>query len=208
MTDNQEIHAVNLRGELSKPPGNALWLIKWLLVIPHIIVLVFLWIAFCFVSFIVFFAILFTGRYPRGLFDFNVGVMRWTWRVGFYSYQALATNEYPPFTLGPSDEYPADLKVDYPEKLTPWLVLFKWFLAIPHYGVLIFIVGGGFSAPGFPHGGLLSVLVLIAAFVLLFTGKYHQDIFRLVMGINRWLYRVIAYVALMTDRYPPFKLWE
>jgi hypothetical protein len=207
MADNSEKNPVTLKGELSHPPGRALWLIKWLILVPHIFILVFLWIAFVFVTLIAFFAILFTGRYPKGLFDFNVGVLRWTWRVGFYGYQALATNEYPPFSLKSSD-YPADLDIEYPESLTQWLVLFKWFLAIPHFAVLFFLTGAGGSSPGFPHGGLLSVLVLIVAIVLLFTGKYHRDIFRIVMGINRWIYRVIAYVALMTDEYPPFKLWE
>ncbi|HET6692271.1 MAG TPA: DUF4389 domain-containing protein, partial [Miltoncostaeaceae bacterium] len=183
------------------------------------VILVFLWIAFVVLTVVAFVAILVTGRYPRGIFDFNVGVMRWSWRVAFYSYSALATDRYPPFTLGPAD-HPATLEVDYPEELSRGLALVKWWLlAIPHYIVLgIFGTGlwwsGGWAGSGGWDvwswgawgGGLLGVLVLFAAVVLLFTGRYRRDIFRLVMGINRWTYRVLAYAALMRDEYPPFRL--
>jgi len=210
MADQEKSYPLSLKGELSEPPSKALWLVKWLLIIPHVVVLAFLWIAFGAVAVIAFFAILFTGKYPRSLFDFNVGVLRWTWRVGFYSYSALGTDRYPPFTLE-SAEYPADLEVEYPENLSRWLVLVKWFLAIPHYAVLAALAGWGVQqaeAARYPEGGLLAVLVAIVACVLLFTGRYHEDIFKLIMGINRWAFRVIAYVGLMTDRYPHFRLWE
>jgi len=181
-------------------------LVKWLLAIPHFIILAFLWIAFGVVWVIAFFAILFTGKYPRGLFDFNVGVLRWSWRVGFYSYQALGTDKYPPFTLESVDDYPADLEVAYPERLSQGLVLVKWWLlAIPHY-IIVGLFQGGYGGRG--GGGLVSILTIVAAVMLLFTGKYPEDIFKVIVGMNRWTYRVYAYVSLMTDKYPPFRLWD
>ena len=205
MEQEQASYPVLLKGELTEPPARGWWLIKWLLAIPHYIILIFLWIAFIVVWIIAFFAILFTERYPRALFDFNVGVLRWTWRVGFYSYQALGTDRYPPFTLK-SVDYPADLEVPYPEKLSRGLVLVKWWLlAIPHYIITAFFQGAGGDRGG---PGLAPVLAIIAAVFLLFTGRYHQEIFKLVIGMNRWSYRVCAYVGLMTDKYPPFRLWD
>jgi len=189
-----------------------LWLVKWLLAIPHYIVLIFLYIAFFVVSVIAFFAILITARYPRGLFDFNVGVLRWTWRVGFYTFHANATDRYPPFALRPGD-YPATFDVEYPETLSRGLVLVKWWLlALPHYVVVGIFVGGGWAvweadgAGSGYRGGLIFLVVLFASVALLFTGRYPEGIYHFVLGMNRWALRVAAYAALMTDRYPPFRL--
>lgn len=205
MTQEKKSYPVSVRGELTVPPGRGWWLIKWLLAIPHYIILAFLWVAFAVVWIIAFFAILFTAKYPRGLFDFSVGVLRWTWRVGFYSYQALGTDKYPPFGLNPDENYPADLTVEYPAKLSRGLVLVKWWvLAIPHYIVVAFLQGGG----GRNGGGLATILALFGAIATLFAGKYPGDIFKVVVGMNRWAYRVAAYVFLMTDDYPPFRLWD
>ncbi|MFC2099945.1 DUF4389 domain-containing protein [Candidatus Bipolaricaulota bacterium] len=195
---------LTFRAELIEPLSPALWLVKWFLLIPHFFVLPFLMVGFAFSWLVSLFAILFTGRYPRGLFDYNVGVMRWTWRVVFYFYQALGTDEYPPFTLK-AGGYPADLDIPYPERLSPGLALVKWWLlAIPHYIVVGVFQGGA----GFYSCGLVTILTMFAAVSLLFTGKYPKDIFRLVVGMNRWAFRVLAYAALMTDRYPPFRLDE
>ncbi|GAI19373.1 unnamed protein product, partial [marine sediment metagenome] len=208
---------LTLRGELTDPPNSGLWLIKWLLAIPHFFILFFLWVGFVVAWVIALFAIVFTSKYPRGLFDYNVGVLRWSWRVGFYSYEVLGTDKYPPFTLKSVADYPADLEVEYPERLSPGLALVKWWLlAIPHYIVVGTLSGGWqfregwrfYRAWEYQGSGLIFALVIIAAVILLFTGKYHQDIFRLVMGMNRWVYRVAAYAALMTDKYPPFRLWD
>ena len=197
----QNSYPVSVEGELDPNVSRWLWLVKWILIIPHIVVLVFLWIAFALLTLVAFFAILFTGKYPRDIFDFNAGVLRWTWRVGFYSYNALSTDRYPPFSLKAVD-YPASLEVQYPEQLSRGLVLVKWWLlAIPHY-IVVSIFQGGL---GPRSGGLNFVLVVFAAVALLFTGRYPVSIFDLVLGINRWSYRVIAYVSLMRDEYPPFR---
>jgi len=213
----QDAYPLHFKGELTVPPGSGLWLIKWLLAIPHFFILFFLWVGFVVAWVIALFAIVFTSKYPRGLFDYNVGVLRWSWRVGFYSYEVLGTDKYPPFTLKSVADYPADLEVEYPERLSPGLALVKWWLlAIPHY-IVVGILSGGwqfregwrfYRAWEYQGSGLIFALVIIAAVILLFTGKYHKDIFKLVMGMNRWVYRVAAYAALMTDKYPPFRLWD
>ena len=208
-------YPVQLTGELTPPLSRWLWLVKWILAIPHYVVLAFLWIAFVVTTIIAGFAILFTGRYPRSLFAFNVGVVRWSWRVGFYSYSALGTDQYPPFSLARTD-YPADFDVDYPERLSRGLVLVKsWLLAIPHLiivGLLTapwYWVANGAPTDDYQRSvgiSLLGLLVLVAGLALLFTGRYPPSLFDLIMGINRWVYRVTAYVALMRDEYPPFRL--
>ena len=196
---------VSVTAELDPDLSRWQWLVKWFLAIPHFVALAFLWLAFVVLTVVAGVAILFTGRYPRGIFEFNVGVLRWSWRVTYYATTGgLGTDRYPPFSLGPEPDYPATLDVAYPAHLSNGLVLVKWWLlAIPHYLVVGALVGGSVQA-GAP--GLLGVLVVIAAVWLLVTGRYHRPLFDLVVGLNRWIYRVIAYAALMTDTYPPFRL--
>ncbi|AOT02771.1 DUF4389 domain-containing protein [Arthrobacter sp. U41] len=208
------VYPARLSGHLDPNLSRWMWLFKWLLAIPHFIVLFFLWFAFVVVTIVAWFAILFTGRYPRSLFNFNVGVMRWSWRVAFYSYGALGTDLYPPFTLERTG-YPADFDVDYPEKLSRGLVLVKsWLLAIPHLLIIALLTGtaqtwvyrDGQWVQGGAGASLLGLLVFIAGVILLFTGVYSRGLFDFIMGLNRWIYRVAAYVSLMRDEYPPFHL--
>jgi len=125
--------------------------------------------------------------------------------VQYYAYGALATDRYPPFSLRDDPGYPARLQVEYPQRLSRGLVLVKWWLlAIPHYLVVGLFVGGTYAA--WHGGGLIDILVLIVAIVVAVTGSYPEPVFDFVLGMNRWVLRVAAYAALMTDRYPPFRL--
>ena len=168
-------------------------LVKWLLAFPHYIVLFFLAIGVIFVKIIAFFAVLFTGRYPRGMFDYVVGVLRWSWRVTAYVY--LLRDEYPPFSLDPDPSFPAELEIDYPERIDRWRPLVQWLLAIPYLivaGVLVAVAG---------------IVAFIGVFVILFTKELPEGMFKLILIPYRWQMRGSAYAYFMVDRYPPF-VWE
>jgi hypothetical protein len=191
-------------------------LVKWFLVIPHYIILTVLSFAASVVYILAFFAILFTGRYPRGLFDFSLGVFRWAANVNGYT--RLLRDEYPPFSLQPTDYavqlsldcdeyldehssfslrptgYPIQLELEYPERLSRWKIFLKWLFAIPHLVVLYVLL---FAQ---------SIAVLLAFFAILFTGRYPRGLFDFVVGVERWTWRVNAYLSLLTDAYPPFSL--
>ena len=189
----QRSYPLEIRGELSFPPNRGLWLIKWLLAIPHWIILLFLAIGAFVVWFIAWWAVLFTARYPRWMFSYITGVMRWQWRVSFYA-GVLGTDRYPPFGFASDDDYPADLYVEYPERLSRVKVIFKWWLlAIPHYIIVYFF------------GGLAFAVSIITGIILLFTGEYRDDLFGVQMAINRWKWRVNGYTSFLYDDYPPFE---
>lgn len=192
---NMSADAVRVRGAIDAP-SSRLWLVKWcVLAVPHYPILIGLYLLYPLVTFVAGVAILFTGRYPRPLFDFNVGVLRWSWRVMNYRFPMNTTDAYPPFTLRPRADYPGDLEVDYPEQLSRWAVLVKWWLlGLPQ------IIMCWAMEP------LLQVLCVISAVRLLARGTVSQDMFDLLMGMVRWRYRVAVYVSLMTDGYPPFRL--
>lgn len=192
---NMPAEAVRVRGAIDAP-SNRLWLVKWcVLAFPHYPILIGLYLVYPLAVFAAGIAILFTGRYPRPLFDFNVGVLRWSWRVMNYRFPMNTTDQYPPFTLKPRADYPGDLQVDYPEQLSRWAVLVKWWLlALPQI-----IMCWAMEAP-------LQVLCVISAVRLLVRGTVSQSMFDLLMGIVRWRYRVAVYVSLMRDEYPPFRM--
>ncbi len=209
----ERAYPVRVDATIDEPLSRWKWLVKWLLAIPHCVVLLFLWVAFVLLTVAAWFAILATGRYPRSIFDFNTGVIRWTWRVSAYAWSPLSTDRYPPFTLADLPDYPATIEIPYPEQLSRGLALVKsWLFAIPHL-IVVAILTGGWLGWTFSDGngrgeapGLITVLTVIAAVVLLVKARYPRDLFELVLGLNRWAFRVLAYVALMRDEYPPFRL--
>ena len=207
------VYPARLDGHLDPSLSRWRWIIKPFLIVPHLVVLAFLWLAVIPLTMFAGFAILFTGRFPEPIFNYTVGVMRWTWRVGFYSFSALATDRYPPFSLEPDDSYPASFDVDYPQRLSRGLVLVKWWLlAIPHLIIVAVFMGGGWGFTSghlndwtfASRGGVIDLLVFAAAVILIITGRYPQALFDFVMGMNRWSFRVLTYVLLLRDEYPPF----
>jgi hypothetical protein len=179
--------------DVQYPQELSRWLIfvKWLLSIPHYIILYFLQLAMMVVVFIGFFAILLTKRYPQSLFNFVVGVTRWN--ANYYAYNLLLRDEYPPFSMD-AGQYPVAYDVAYPQQLSRWLIFVKWLLIIPNAIVMVIVM-------------FVAYLVTIVAwFSILFTKKYPDSLFKFVVGALRWSQRTNAYVLLLTDEYPPFSM--
>jgi len=197
-------YPIRIEGRLDEPLGRWLWLVKWLLALPHWIVLVLLWIVAIVLTVVAFVVLLFTGRYPRGIFEFVVGVLRWSWRVSYYAIGAIATDRYPPFTLADAPDYPARLEVDYPERHPRGLRLIgRWLLGIPQY-IIVGAFGGGIGWNSH-NPGVTTVLVFVAGVLLAVKRDYPRGLFDLIMGFNRWTLRVTAYALFLTPEYPPFR---
>jgi hypothetical protein len=180
--------------EISQPAELNRWLplVKWLLVIPHLFVLFFVGIAAFFVAIFGFFAVLITGTWPRGAFDFMVGTFRWAYRVAAYMH--LMVDPYPPFSLADDPSYPVRLDIEYPERVDRWRPLVQWLLAIPYLivaGILYWITG---------------LMTIAAFFTILFTKRIPQGVFELMVPGLRWNLRGNGYAYFLSDRYPPW-IW-
>src|SRR3990170_3846681 len=178
------VRSYPLTYDVEYPAELSRWLIfiKFLLAIPHFIVLYALSIATGVVTFIAWFAILFTKRYPREMFSFVVNVNRWSANLG--AYILLLRDEYTPFSWEVG-KYPVTYDVAYPEELSRWLIFIKWLLAIPHIIVLYFLFI------------VASLALVVAWFAILFTKRFPESLFRFVVGVMRWQQRVNAYMNFM-----------
>jgi hypothetical protein len=165
-------------------------LVKWLLAIPHFIALFFIIIGSIFALIYAFFVVLFTGRWPRGAFDYVVGTLRWSYRV--LAYFHLMTDAYPPFSLADDPDYPLRLNVTYPEHIANWRTLVQWLLAIPYLWIAAVLYW------------LTGVLTVVAFFTVLFTKRIPRGVFELMVPGMRWTLRGDAYAYFMNERYPPF----
>lgn len=163
--------------------------VKWLLVIPHYIALLFLGIGAYVVWIVSFFAVLITGRYPEGMFNYLAGVLRWSVRVS--AYQFFLTDAYPPFSLDDDPDYPARLRLEYPAKIARWRPLVNWLLAIPVLiGAVIILV-------------IADVAIFIAWFAILITGRIPAGLFDVIVIFLRWQSRANVFFYWMTEAYPP-----
>jgi len=179
--------------EIPRPDRQSRLLIfvKVFLAIPHLLILYALNTVVSIVTFVAWFAILFTKTYPDGLFKFAVGAQRWRYNVGAYLF--LLRDEYPPFSLD-AGSYPLAFDIAYPAELSRWMIFVKWLLVIPNVIVLFALLLCAF------------VTTTIAWFAILFTGTYPESLFKFAVGVMRWQARVNAYTNFMTDQYPPFSL--
>ncbi len=185
------VYPVRFDVEYQEKHSRLLIFFRWLLAIPQFIVLYLLILLLEIVTFIAFFSILFTKKYPKGMFDFAVGIMRWQANLG--SYLFMLRDEYPPFSMD-AGKYPVTYELDYQPEMSRWAPLYKWLLIIPNLIVLVlvFIVA--------------EILWIVAWFAILFTGEFPKGMFEFVVGANRWSFRANAYTFLLTDKYPPFSM--
>jgi ABC-type amino acid transport substrate-binding protein len=190
VTESPEAYPVHLYIDHQPEYNRLLPLVKWLLLLPHYIVLAFLTIAAFVAVLIASVAVVFNRRYPRGLFDFVLGVFRWGVRVT--AYLLLMTDRYPPFSLADDPGQPVRFDIEYPEEVDRWRGAFQWILAIPYLLIARILQE------------IALLLVLFAFFTILFTKRFPPGMFSMALVVQRWNARGYAYACFMTTRYPPF----
>lgn len=180
-----------LQFDVAYPARHKRWLLflRGLLILPHSIILSFLLFAVSIVTFFAWWAILFTGRYPEGMWSFSMSVMRWSARVQAYTMNLR--DDYPPFGDGP---YPMTFAQVRPARQSRLLLFARPFMLLPHYVCLLFVV---FAA---------SLVGLVAWFAVLILGRMPRGMFTFITGTLRWIYRVYLYQLMLTDAYPPFSM--
>jgi hypothetical protein len=182
---------------LGLPLGIGL-VIRAILAIPHLLIVWILSYVLGLVYLIASFAILFTGRFPQGMFNFLVGYLRWATNVG--GYLLMLYDRYPPFAMSPQPDYPAQLSIDYPARSSRLLnfpllgLVIKAVLLIPHI-IILYVLAL-----------VMYVIIIIAPFAILFTGRYPAGMHSFSVGLFRWYLRLTAYIYGLTDRYPPFRM--
>lgn len=192
MTLEKSEYPITYQVDMPETLSRWMWLIKWILVIPQMIILAVIGFVAMILVFLSWFIILITGKHPRGIFDFVLKMYQWNTRVGAYA--AHFTDVYPGFDMGPMPEYPARLNIEYAESRNRLTTFFRYLLAIPHLVILNIL------------GFIIGLVWLIHVVIVVVTGKPNADIFKFLVGYNRWNMRAYLYVLLMTDEYPPFSL--
>lgn len=183
-----------VRFDVEYPEGVSRWmiLVRWILAIPQLFIANLLGQLAQLLAFFAVFTILFTRRFPEGMFTLAVGCLRWQYNV--YAYVLFHDAPYPPFSFDAARYPHLAFEVPHREEFHRWLPLVKWLLAVPHYIVLLL---------------LMTVAVpvwLFGAIALLVTGTFPRGAFDFLAGVGRWGARVTAYVYLMVDEYPPFSM--
>ena len=162
--------------------------------LPHGFLLFFMSIWSAILQFVAFWIVLFTGKYPQSMFEFQVGLMKWNLRVTARLYNLA--DGYPAFGIGGADEH-TDLQVEYPEKISRGLVIVRalfglFYVMLPHMFILIF------------YSIWCQILIFVAWWIVLFTGKFPESMHETIVGLIRWQTRINLYMGYMTDAYPPF----
>jgi len=193
MTSAPASHPVRLEVDPAAPQSRLSVFFRILFAIPQYIVIYFIMLAAEIVTFIAWWAILFTGKYPAGMLKFSIGALRWEMRVSAYLF--LLTGKYPPFSLDDDSSYPVRFSVDgQVEARNRLTCFFRVLMVIPQIIVLYIVMI------------IAEICVLIGWFAALFTGSVPGGLHNFIAGTVRWQARVSSYMLLQVDQYPPFSL--